>query len=334
MKVTVYQTDDAFERLQPEWNELAAHSPFKNIFTTWEWQSNWWHAYQPGDLWIITVRGGNDRLLGIAPLFIETMPDGERVVREIGCVDVTDYLDLLVDGDCSGPVLDSMAATLAQHRDQYDRINLCNLPPESCTYQYFATTLHQYQFTTTFEQQEVCPIIHLPDSWDKYLEALDKKQRHELRRKLRIAAGQPGLNWYIVGDAHDLSEQLDHFLTLMRGSTEDKARFLADANNAAFFHRVMPVMHANGWLQLSFLTLNDTPIAAYLNFDYNRRILVYNSGLSLAHGSISPGIVLLAHNIRHAIEQGYEEFDFLRGNEEYKYRMGGQDRPVYMLKAH
>ena len=62
--------------------------------------------------------------------------------------------------------------------------------------------------------------------------------------------------------------------------------------------------------------------------------MVYNSGH--AHhdfGDLSPGIVLLAYNIRHAIEQGYAYYDFLRGDEPYKYRMGGRDTAVMNIRA-
>jgi len=85
---------------------------------------------------------------------------------------------------------------------------------------------------------------------------------------------------------------------------------------------------------LTFLTVNGKPAATYLNFDYDNRILVYNSGLvPQTYAHLSPGIVLLAFNIQRAIDLGRREFDFLRGNEEYKYRMGGIDRPVMMLEA-
>ncbi|MDL1883917.1 GNAT family N-acetyltransferase, partial [Anaerolineae bacterium CFX8] len=74
--------------------------------------------------------------------------------------------------------------------------------------------------------------------------------------------------------------------------------------------------------------------ATYLNFVYNRHVLVYNSGLLPGeYGHLSPGIVLLAYNIRHAIENNAVVFDFLRGNEVYKYRMGAQDTRVFMLRA-
>ncbi|MCA9913425.1 MAG: GNAT family N-acetyltransferase, partial [Anaerolineae bacterium] len=83
-----------------------------------------------------------------------------------------------------------------------------------------------------------------------------------------------------------------------------------------------------------FLEVADEPVAAYVNFDYNNHIMVYNSGLNPDKATaLSPGILLLAYTIQHAIEQGRDVFDYLRGDEQYKYRMGGKDTRVFNLKA-
>jgi hypothetical protein len=85
---------------------------------------------------------------------------------------------------------------------------------------------------------------------------------------------------------------------------------------------------------MSFLVINGTPSAAYCDFDYNQKILVYNSGLLPHENShLSAGIVLLCYDIRDAIDKKRSVFDFLRGNETYKYRMGAIDTQVFKLKA-
>ncbi len=120
----------------------------------------------------------------------------------------------------------------------------------------------------------------------------------------------------------------------MSSSQSQKADFLQDTQNVDFLKKIIPLARENDWLQLSFLTINGIPAASYLNFDYDGRILVYNSGLlPEQYGHLSPGIVLLAYNIEHAIDTGHTVFDFLRGNETYKYRMGAQDTRVFMLRA-
>ncbi|NIM22479.1 MAG: GNAT family N-acetyltransferase, partial [Candidatus Latescibacteria bacterium] len=74
--------------------------------------------------------------------------------------------------------------------------------------------------------------------------------------------------------------------------------------------------------QLAFLTMNDKRVASYMNFFHGERIMVYNSGLDPAAYRLSPGIVLMAHLIRSAIEeQRFKIFDFLRGDEAYKYAL-------------
>jgi CelD/BcsL family acetyltransferase involved in cellulose biosynthesis len=322
----------AFAALRPEWNALLESSPTNTVFLTWEWQSAWWEAYHPGELFIVTVRDESGTLVGIAPWFIDTTNPDERVLRGIGCVDVTDYVDVIAHADHFSEVLSAFATAAAQA--PADRINLCNLREHSPALAGLQAAFEQAGLVTETVQQEVCPVITLSGRFEEYFENLDKKQRHELRRKFRLGVGTEGLAWHVVGAEDDLNAALDDFTALMAESTAEKAEFLQNPQHAAFFRAVMPLMQQLGVLQLAFLTYNRKPVAAYLNFVYRNRIMVYNSGLSLTSGSLSPGIVLLLYLIQDAVSKGITKFDFLRGDEEYKYRMGGVDEPIFMLKAH
>jgi CelD/BcsL family acetyltransferase involved in cellulose biosynthesis len=327
----VISSAEKFEQLGREWNTLLARSTTNEIFLTWQWQSTWWAAYHPGDLWVFTARDEDGQLIGIAPWFIE-QPSG--ILRTIGCVDVTDYLDVLVVPEHREAFLSAAVDALASCRSSYTRISLCNIPDTSPTLQTLPRIFQDRGFSVEIEPQEVCPIIMLPGTFEDYLAWLDKKQRHECRRKLRRAEEAGGVEWYVVGSQHDLNAEIDRFIDLMAASHPDKAKFLEDPQHVAFFRAMIPKMAHCGWLQLIFLTVEGQPAAAYLNFDYGGRVLVYNSGLMPnTFSALSPGIVLLLHNIEYAISLGRTEFDFLRGNEDYKYRMGGQDRPVLLIKA-
>ena len=46
---------------------------------------------------------------------------------------------------------------------------------------------------------------------------------------------------------------------------------------------------------------------------------------------LSPGVVLAACYVRGALEAGMQRFDFLRGNEPYKYEWGSEDEPIQRL---
>lgn len=329
MKVDLLTDEKSFDDLKPDWADLLKRSLFNTVFLTPEWHESWWQAFRPGKLWILSCRDETGKLLGLAPWFI----DDDGIVRFIGCEDVTDYLDVIVDRDHTDDVFACLKLCLAENKDLFKAARLCNIPEGSPTLNIFPQLLSQNQFETQITQQEVCPVIKLPDNWEAYIDSLEKKYRHELRRKLRRSRGAAeSLDWYIVDSSHNFAEELNCFLDLMAASDPEKKAFLKDEGNRRFFEMIMPVVHEKGWLQLCFLTINGERVAAYLNFDYRNRIMVYNSGLSHdKYSHLSPGIVLLANIIRYAIEHNYDAFDFLRGDEPYKYHLGGKDTPVYEL---
>ena len=333
LELLVYQDAAAFDELKSEWNSLLARAPMNCIFYTWEWQSTWWDAYQPGELLILVCRE-HGRLIGIAPLFITESEQG-RSVQIIGCVDVTDYLDFIIDAARLQDVLTVFADYFADHRAAFDLLDFCNIPQHSPTQSILPALLETRGFDASVTQQEVCPIIELPQNWSDYLGSLDKKQRHEVRRKLRRIHGAAGpIDWYIVNGSHHLPQEIDQFMRLMAASDPQKEQFLQNVSNVKFFKNIVPLAQKCDWLQMNFLTVGAERVAAYINFVYENRVLVYNSGLNhQEYGQLSPGIVLLAYNIQYAIEQGYQIYDFLRGGETYKYRMGGRDTAVMNLIA-
>ncbi len=333
MEITAYRDSSAFDLLQAKWNALLQRAPINHVFYTWEWQKTWWDAYQPGELLVLACREG-DLLVGIAPLFI-TESLGVRSVQIIGCVDVTDYLDFVVDERYLSAVYSTFAEYFVANRQDFDVLDFCNIPFNSPTTQILPGLLEACGFRTNVEQQEVCPIIELPGNWSDYLSLLDKKQRHEVRRKIRRVQGsERAIDWYIVNGRHDLEDEVSQFVRLMAASDPEKEQFLQNDRNLRFFQNIVPRLQERGWLQLNFLTVDEERAAAYINFIYGNRVMVYNSGLDHQdYGDLSPGIVLLAYNIKHAIEQGFQYYDFLRGDEAYKYRMGGRNTAVMNIRA-
>jgi CelD/BcsL family acetyltransferase involved in cellulose biosynthesis len=174
-------------------------------------------------------------------------------------------------------------------------------------------------------------MIALPDDWETYLANIDKKQRHEIRRKIRRAENAPiELRWYFVEDEASLDSEMDAFLKLM-AYDPGKEKFLTDVMRTQMKAAVHTAFRA-GWLQLAFLEIGGQKAAAYLNFDYANQLWVYNSGLNFEMGYYSPGWVLLAYLIQWAINNGRTAFDFMRGDEDYKYRFGGVDRFVQRVQ--
>ncbi|UCH58725.1 MAG: GNAT family N-acetyltransferase, partial [Anaerolineales bacterium] len=137
--------------------------------------------------------------------------------------------------------------------------------------------------------------------------------------------------WYIVEDGSRLESEVEAFLDLM-GQDPEKKAFLTDVMRSQMRAAVRAAFDA-GWLQLSFLEVGGLKAAGYLNFDYANHIWVYNSGFDYEFSSLSPGWVLLGYLLQWANENKRVAFDFMRGDEDYKYRFGGVDRYVIRVRV-
>lgn len=340
MTLAIHSYHDAggFEVLAEEWNGLLHRSAADTIFLTLEYQHTWWHHLGEGELLILAVRDDGE-LVGIAPLFAIDHPQGQRVLATVGCVEVSDYLDLIVAQGREEAVYAALLDYLATPpiggerggKGGWELLDLCNIHQDSPTLTVLPPLAETRGWAVSTARQEVCPVVRLPGTWEEYLQMLEGKQRREIERKLRRAESEAALCWTIVGPEHDLEAEVEDFLDLMAASTPDKAAFLTPRMRA-FFHRLARLTYEAGWLQLVFLEIEGRKAAAYFNFIYNNRVLVYNSGLDWqAFPQFGAGIVLTAYCVRHAIEQGREAFDFMRGSERYKYEFGGQDVEVRQL---
>jgi len=304
------------------------------IFLTWQWQKTWWDFLsEEAQLFIVTVRDGEE-LIGLAPLYTLPPNGGPRTLRLIGGVEVSDYLDIIAARGKEEMVYSALWEFLMSEYDSpWKLVDLHNLPATSPTLKMLpALVSDTTEVQVAMEVEDVCPIINLPSSWEDYLSRLSKKQRHEVRRKIRKANTEATVHWYYVQDEKALQTEIENFIELHQRSDQQKEAFM-DRRMESFFQAVAGITFEQGWLRLSFILVNDVKAATMLCFDYNDSILVYNSGYDpYLYPSLSTGTVLLGHCIQDAIEKGRTTFDFLRGGEEYKYRLGAQDTEVYNLR--
>ena len=326
---------DFSELSAASWNALAEQSIADTPFSRYEYLSEWWKTLGGGE-WksaelVLISASENDRLVGVAPLFIAEH-DGQRALMLVGSIEISDYLDLIVrEPDLprflSG-LLDFLASSSAGN---WSAIDWYNLPDSSPTLAALKAEAEKRGWTHHEEVYRPTPRIPLNGSFEEYLSRIDKKQRHEIRRKMRRAAeSEKNVRFTIVDGTEDINSQINAFFDLM----------VHDPDKAAFLHPEMREQmtvtiqnaHAHGYLWLAFLEVDGAKVAASLNFDYKNKLWGYNSGVSREHMELSPGWVLLAHTIQWCCENGRYEFDFMRGDEDYKYRFGGVNKYVMRVK--
>lgn len=332
------------DNLESEWNDLLAESVTHVPFLRHEYLRSWWSHLGGGEwdpneapaegvaptdaitpsLAIVTARE-NGRLVGIAPLF-HAIHNSRPSLLLLGSIEISDYLDLIVRPVDLQPFVSGLLQFLASaNLPPYETIDLYNILEKSPSVEALQTAAASLGWKTDSQQIEHSPYIPLPGDFETYICSIDKKQRHEIRRKMRRIHefGIP-VRWYFTEDPAQLEADIESFMTLM-SFDEDKAKFLTPAMR----EQMRDLIHCsfkNGCLKLAFLEIGGKKAASYLNFDYLDRVWVYNSGIDWSYNEYSPGWVLLGDLLQWANETKKTEFDFMRGNEDYKYRFGAIDR--------
>lgn len=332
MEFTVYT--EFSEAIKRDWNTLLAQSTPHVPFLRYEYLNTWWQhrggGEWPQDAQLAIIAGHEGgKMAGVAPCFIATHQGSKRLML-LGSIEISDYLDVISrDEDrqrfLTG-LIDFVRSCPASLGDVMG-LDFYNILEDSPTMLYF-----QSYPGATVEMLQHSPYIKLPGDWETYLANIDKKQRHEIRRKMRRAAeSEVPAEVYITTDGAQLEDDMESFLGLM-AQDEEKARFLTPAMREQM-KAIMRVAFEGNSLLLIFLKIGGEFAAGYLNGDYLNRLWVYNSGLDRRFTEYSPGWVLLGHLLQWANENKREELDFMRGDEEYKYRFGAVDRHVMRVRV-
>ena len=316
--------EEPFEGVAPEWSALAAQVPAPIPFAMPEWQRVWLRHFQDGrELRVVTMRDG-DRLVGVAPLLI----DGDRA-EFVGHYSICDYMDAVVAPGMERAFYEMTLQHLAD--GGVKSVDFRGVRASSPTLDGVCDCAQACGYALEKQDEAVAPAVDLPSTWDDYLGQLSKKDRHELRRKLRRLMSAGGVDLHVVTGADEASEKLDTLFHLMRISSHHKEEFLDRPGMEAFFRDMTRTMASCGMLRFYFLTFDGQPVASVMNFDVAGVLYMYNSGYDPAYSHYAVGLMSKALLMQDAIEQGRTRVDFLRGDESYKYDLGGKDQQVYRL---
>jgi CelD/BcsL family acetyltransferase involved in cellulose biosynthesis len=299
------------------WNRLVERCRAPVPFATWQFQTAWYRHFGTGPLHLLAAQDGAGEWAGVLPLYELPASDGP-ILRLVGGTDVADYLDLIAVAGREEEVWKALLPALAEL--PWRVVDLRPLPASSPTPGLLTTLAASAGLPAHTAAEERCPVIELPATWDGYLARLSGKDRHELRRKLRRAeAGGPRVE--VARTPAAMAVLMDGFVALHRRSKVGKARFM-DEPMEAFFREVGRDLAAAGLAALWMLWLEERPAAALLCLEQGGAVNLYNSGFDPEARAMSPGVVLIARTIEDAIQRGFRRYDFLRGEEPYKYGFG------------
>jgi hypothetical protein len=336
---------EIFDELADEWREVLDLSPHSSPFLSAEWFKLWFaHFGQKTTLSVWTIRDAQQKLLAVVPLY--KLGDSYHL---LGNLELSDYADFIFDKNRTEEVTAALTEFFSGQLS-WQKIELLSVPAASPTLSFLFDQNSKHDWAFTNETQTVCPVIGLPENWDGYLDVIGKKQRHEVKRKWRNLASEHECQIYCFENEKNVSvttlsvdptEMLSYepateladlpstfenafsiFHELHQNSSPEKKAFWT-SEIEQFFPALLKEFAKQNWLRLFVLTVDGKHVAASLAFVSHHTFFLYNAGYDLVFQPLSVGQVLTSVTIQYAIQQKLQRYDFLRGDEVYKFRLGG-----------
>ncbi|MGI9202783.1 MAG: GNAT family N-acetyltransferase, partial [Woeseiaceae bacterium] len=180
-----------------------------------------------------------------------------------------------------------------------------------------------------------CPVVKLPDSWDKYLQSLSSNFRSQVRRSKKRIETTESLRFRSL-DPSEAETFAHELIRLNRTRMSDKGEVssLEDGAFREFLVSVIPAIALAGFAWMDVLERDEQVVGAALNLAHGRSIYYYMGGFDESAKNLRPGTALFARVLERGIEKGYSSYDFLRGAEPYKYRWGATDTPTFNISIY
>lgn len=296
--------------LQSLWSDALSQSAVSWPFLRYEWHAAWRQTLGVREKLMLCVDTDTH---AIVPLAIY---DG--VAHFTGGDETSDYLDAIGSDEAKHAMWPQVIELLKSNH--VSSLRLRNIDQDSATLRFF-----QSRADSLIEEEDTTPIATLAPTFDEYLASLDRKNRHELKRKIRKFEGaHEGLS---VTATTGRETDIPLLLSLMRRDTQ-KLDFLTEAMEQFFLQ--LPETMTDSLTQLT-LRMDTLPLATTLAFRTQNSLLLYNSGYNDDY--VGAGFYLKAKTIEWAIAQKLTSYNFLQGNERYKYELGGTDHFVYRVST-
>lgn len=321
-------SEDPRDFARRDWSRLVTADPAGTFFHTPQYLKLYWEEFgrEPEHLLLAFAEEDGAQVGAVAFERIE------GTLRFLGGTEVTDYMGPVAPPDLQQTVAKELFSALAR-LDGWTDADLRGLPENRDWLGLLAEAAEAQGNSVEIADEEngVAPFVALPGSYAEYLALLPAKLRHEIKRKARKLEADIG-PWHIcLATQESLEGDLDRFVELHRTSEGPKGVFMQPGMEI-FFRRLGEEFLPRAIFNLTFIEVGDHhKVAGTIGFRFEGTYYLYNSAFDRAYRAASPGMVLVAEDIRIAIEAGCSVFDMLKGDYPYKYRFGAVPRNVRRL---
>jgi len=340
MIATILTHVEQLEAIRAEWDALAHLDRRDGFFRTSRWYLAWHRRVRPdAQPFVITTRSAEGRLIGLAPFCLYNYQDlGFRMetVGFAGAETVSgDFLDVLAVPDQRAGVLHTTLNALHEGRSRWGLLQLGEVLVSSDLHAAVKSRADDMGLALREEQENICPFIELPPSFDAYLQGLSKSFRYYIRRRTKIILEEKGGRIEVCAGPAQATEGINALVQLhhARWESRNDPGTLGRPGFVNFLRDICAQPPEGSSYRLYLLKFEGKPVGAFLLFYFGEAALYYQAGWD-PHSPLerySPGTFLMARSIQDAIESGLRYYEFLRGDEAYKFRWTKSTRRTITL---
>jgi len=329
-----HSVHDSFEEvagLQAEWDRFVEERD-GDLFSTFDGCRIWWKHYGDGRRLEIHLFREGERLVGVFPLFRETLrfgPVAVRLIRLVGCDHSVTTCGFAVHPDHTAQVVASLMARIS-HGPPWDMIHLGPLPGYFRGRDHAAAAFAGHAAVgRILSSADDGPhiVFDLPESNEAYLAGLASRERNNIKsRKRKLEKGHAVCE--SMASADEVSSWFDGFVAQhqRQWQAENQLGHFVDWPGSEAFHREMAAtMTKSGRLRLLRLEVDGKAAGFQYNYRFGRRVhwILGSRDHDPCWDQFSLGRYLLCSTIEHAIAEGAGQLDAMRGMYHYKLQLGG-----------
>ena len=277
------------------WNKLNTEDSGGTVFTTYEWVESWYRYYKfSGTPLVLLIYNDNDPI-GIVPLYVWNGTLGKIRIKRIdfaghnlglGNLIVTDFVDTAVPA-----VMDYLSA----HTINWDVLILKGVFKSSAQFTGLQKWLSENKRTNEISPYDI-PAIELKGTWDDYMNRIGKKNRYEVRKKIKKANETTAikLHRYNSLGEQDLERYMDLLVRIGNNSWKDDSdsSIGSNAHVEGFYRQVAKQFNEKGKLDISILHIADTPVAYLFGLLFGNKYFQIDTAYLEEHKEFSPGTLL------------------------------------------
>jgi CelD/BcsL family acetyltransferase involved in cellulose biosynthesis len=338
--VQVITKEKDLANLERDWNRLSEAAELPNVFATFGWFRAWnqlrsreqHRGLRRPNVLVLKKDGA---VVGISPLIYRETSRFGLAVRKLEFVGrEADYNDFVLGDDPSGRS-DGIVDFLVQRQNQWDLIDLRDLRETGNTMALIESALSSAGLIyRILPEKERCPYLPIDAPWSVILSRRSPSSRHVFRnQESRLnRMSTEGLDMRIIENPRDEPGLLDKLIAVESQKTvHGKLSPPFIGVYPEVFQSLFDTLGPRGWFYIAFMELGERPIAYRLGFRCGKKLWGFLTAYDHAFSHLSPGTMLTPAVLDYGFSHGYDEYDFLRGEELYKMHWSTGFHQTYRL---